>query len=87
MMRLSWVVGAVHRILQGCYGDDHGDIVLSILELMLELEVSGLWTGLLGIAMTKVEQPIVMRGTELQQKVRLLCEVRVALKLHPQRTP
>ena len=39
--RLSWVVGAIHRILQGCsiYGDD--DIVLSLLELRLELVVSG----------------------------------------------
>ena len=37
--RLSWVVGAVHRALQGCYGDD--DIVLSLLELRLELVVSG----------------------------------------------
>ena len=57
---MSWVVGAIHRILQGCYGDD--DIVLSILELKLELEVSGWWTGLLGIAIAKVEQSIVMRG-------------------------
>ena len=30
---MSWVVGATHRILQGCYGND--DIVLSILELKL----------------------------------------------------
>ena len=37
--RLSWVVGATHRILQGCYGDD--DIVLLLLELRLELAVSG----------------------------------------------
>ena len=60
--RLSWVVGATHRIIQGlgCYGDD--DIVLSILELKLELGVSGWWTGLLGIAIAKVEQSIVMRG-------------------------
>ena len=36
--RLSWVVGAIHRIIQGCCGDD--DIVLSILEPKLELEVS-----------------------------------------------
>ena len=41
--RLSWIVGAIHRILQGCYGDD--DIVLSILELKLELEVSGCMVG------------------------------------------
>ena len=33
-------------VIQGCYGDD--DIVLSILELKLELKVSGWWTGLLG---------------------------------------
>ena len=37
--RLSWVVGAVHRVVQGCYGDD--DILLSLLELRLELAVSG----------------------------------------------
>ena len=37
--RLSWVVGAAHRVIQGCYGDD--DIVLSLLELRLELAVSG----------------------------------------------
>ena len=28
MGRLSWVVGAVHRIIQGCYGAD--EIVLSV---------------------------------------------------------
>ena len=51
--RLSWVVGAIHRIIQGCYGDD--GIVMSMLELELELEVSGWWTGLLGTAIAKVE--------------------------------
>ena len=79
---LSWLVGAVHRILQGCYGDD--DIVLSILELMLELEISGWWTGLLGIAIAKVEQSIVTRGKKWQQKARVLYEVWVALKLYPE---
>ena len=44
--RLSWVVGAIYMIVQGCYGNDA--IVLSILEL--KLEVSGWWTGLLGTA-------------------------------------
>ena len=80
--RLSWVVGAVHRILQGCYGDD--GIVLSILELKLELEVSGWWTGLLRIAIAKVEQSVVAKGREWQQKAGLLYEVPVALKLHPE---
>ena len=60
MGRLSWVVGAIHRIIQGCYGDDA--IVLSILELKLELEVSGGWTGLLGTAIARAEQSIVMKG-------------------------
>ena len=58
--RLSWVVGAIHRIIQGCYGDD--DIVLSILEPKLELEVSGWWIGLLGTAIARVEQSMVMKG-------------------------
>ena len=33
----------------------------SILELKLELEVSGWWTGLLGIAIAKAEQSIYLR--------------------------
>ena len=70
MGRLSWVVGAVHRIIQGCYGADV--IVLSVLELKLEMEVSGWWTGLLGTAIARVEQSIVMKGEEWQQKARLL---------------
>ena len=37
--RLSWVVGTIYKIIQGYYGND--GIVLSILELKLELEVSG----------------------------------------------
>ena len=81
---MSWAVGDIHRILQGCYGEHDDDIVLSLLELKLELEVSGWWTGLLGIAIAKVEQSIVMRGKEWQQKARLLYEVWVALKLHPE---
>ena len=35
---LSWVVGAIHGIIQGCYGTD--DIVLSVLKLQLEIEVT-----------------------------------------------
>ena len=84
--RLSWIVGAVHRILQGCYGDD--DIVLSLctlLELRLDLEVSGwcagMLTSVLRTAVAKVEQSIVEKGKEWQQKARLLYEVWVALKL------
>ena len=79
--RLSWVVGAVHRILQGCYGDD--GIVLSVLELTrkLELEVRGWWAGLLGIAIANAEQSVVVKGKEWQQKAGLLYEVWVALKL------
>ena len=81
---LSWVVGAIHRIIQGRCGD--GGIVLSILELELELEVGGWWTstGLLVIAIAKVVQPIVMKRKEWQQKVRLLYGVWVALKLCPE---
>ena len=62
--RLSGVVGAVHRILQGCYGDD--GIVLSLLELRLELEVSGWCTGLLRTAIARVEQSVVVKGKEWQ---------------------
>ena len=47
-------------------------------------QASGRWTGLLGIATAKAEQSTVVRGKELQQKARLLYEVRVALKLHPE---
>ena len=68
--RLSWVAGVVYRIIQGCYGADA--IVLSVLELKLELEVSGWWTGLLGTAIARVEQSIVTKGEEWQQTVRLL---------------
>ena len=57
--------------------------MLSILELKLELEVSGWWTGLLGIAITKVEKSIVVKGKEWQQKARSLYEVWVALKVYP----
>ena len=80
--RLSWVVGAIHRVIQGCYGDD--DIVWSLLELRLELAVSGWCDGLLRTAVTKVEQSIVGKGKEWQQKARLLYEVWVALKLGPE---
>ena len=59
---LSWVVGAIHRIVQGCYGDD--GIVLSIIELELELGVGGWWTGLLGTAIARVEQSVVTKGKE-----------------------
>ena len=37
--RVPWVAGTTYRIIQGCFGDD--GIVLSILELKLELEASG----------------------------------------------
>ena len=80
--RLSWVVGAIHRIIQGCYGADA--IVLSVLELKLEMEVSGSRTGLLGTAIARVEQSMVMKGEERQHKARLLYKVWVALKLCPE---
>ena len=80
--RLSWVVSAVHRILQGCYGDDGTES--SIPELELELEVSGRCTGLLRTAIARVEQLIVVKGEELQQKAKLLYEVWVALGLCPE---
>ena len=77
-------LGAIHRIIQGCYGDD--DIVLSVLELKLELEASGWWTGLLVTAIARAEQSIVtvVKGKEWQQNARLLYEVWVALKLYPE---
>ena len=80
--RLSWVVGAIHRVIQGCYGND--DIVWSLLELRLELAVSGWCAGLMRTAVAKVEQSIVEKGKEWQQKARLLYEVWVALKLGPE---
>ena len=80
--RLSWVVGAIHRIIQGCYGAD--DIVLSVLELKLEMEVSGWRTGMLGTAIAKVEQSMKMKEKEWQHKARLLYMVWVALKLCPE---
>ena len=80
--RLSWAVGTIHRIIQGCPGDD--DIVLSILELKLELETSGWWTGLLGTALARVEQPIAMNGKEWQHKARLIYQVWVASNLKPE---
>ena len=81
---LPWVVGAVHRILQGCYGD-YG-IVLPIpeLELELELEVSGWWTGLFRIAVAKAAQSIVAKRKERQQQARLLYEGWVALEFCPE---
>ena len=78
---LSWVVGAIHRIIQRCYGADV--IMLSVLELKLEMEVSGWRTGLLGTAIARVEQSIVMKGEERQHKARVPYEVWVALKLCP----
>ena len=82
VVRLSWIVGAIHRILQGCYGDD--DIVLSLLELRLELAVSGWCAGLLKTAVAKVEQSIQEKGKEWQRKARLLYKVWVALELCPE---
>ena len=80
--RLSWVVGAVYRIIQGCYGAD--GIVLSVLELKLEMEVSGWRTGMLGTAIARAEQSIVMKEEEWQHKAMLLYVVWVALKLCPE---
>ena len=68
--RLSWVVGTVYRIIQGCYGA--AGIVPSVQELKLGLEVTGWWTGLLGTAIARAEQPMVMKGNEWQQKAGLL---------------
>ena len=78
--RMSWVVGAIHRIIQGCYGAD--DIVLSVLEL--KLEVSGWRTGMLGTAIAKVEPSMKMKEKECRHKARLLYMVWVALKLCPE---
>ena len=47
------------------------------------MEVSGWRIGLLGTAIARVVQSIVMREKEWQQKARLLYEVWVALKLCP----
>ena len=83
--RLSWVVGAIHRILQEC--DDKDNIVLSIqsgADAGAGSEWPGWWTGLLGITTAKVEQSIVMRGNECHRTARLLYEVWVALKLYPE---
>ena len=55
--------GAIHRIVQGCFSDD--GIVLSILELRLEVVVSGWWTGLLQTAIARVEQPLETKGEEM----------------------
>ena len=55
--------------------------MLSILELNLEMEISGWWTGLLQTAIARVEQSIVVKGKECQQKAKLLYQVWVALKL------
>ena len=80
--RVSWIVGAIHRVIQGCYGAD--DIVLSVLELKLEMELSGWRTGMLGTAIAKVEQSMKMKEEEWQHKARLLYMVWVALKLCPE---
>ena len=80
--RVSWAVGAIHRVIQGCYGAD--DIVLSVLELKLEMEVSGWRPGILGTAIAKVEQSMKMKEEEWQHKARLLYMVWVVLKLCPE---
>ena len=80
--RVSWTVGAIHRIIQGCYGAD--DTVLSVLELKLEMEVSGWRIDMLGTAIAKVEQSMKMKEGEWQHKARLLYVVWVALKLCPE---
>ena len=71
---MSWVGGTIYTIVQGRFGDD--DIILSILELKLELETSGWWTVLLETAIARVHQSIVMKGKERQQKARFLYQVR-----------
>ena len=43
-----------------------------VLELKLEMEVSGCRTGMLGTAITKVEQSMKMKEGEWQHKARLL---------------
>ena len=57
--RLSWDVGAIHRIIQGYFGAD--GIVLSVLELELEMEVGSWRTGVLSTAITNVEQSVIMK--------------------------
>ena len=84
MGRLSWVVGTIYRIVQGCLGDD--DIVLSIPELTPELETSIWWTGLLGTTIARVMPSIAMKGKPWQQRAGLLYRVWVALELYP-KTP
>ena len=59
---MPWVVCAIHRIIQGCYGAD--GTVLSVLELKSEMEVSSWRTGMLGTAIAKVEQSIVLKEEE-----------------------
>ena len=68
--RLSWVVGAIHRIIQGCYGANA--IVLSVLELKLEMEVSGWRTGMIGTAIAKVEQSMKMNEDPTHQRVTVI---------------
>ena len=41
----------------------------SVLELKLEMEVGGWWTGLLGTAIARAEQPIVMKGEECSKRL------------------
>ena len=58
--------------------------MLPLLELRLELAVSGWCTGMVRPAVARVEQSIMEKGKELQQKARLLYGVWVALKLCPE---
>ena len=72
------MVGAIHRIVQGCFGDD--DLVLSILELKLEMEIRSWWTGHLQSGRSS-PYSLVMKGKEWQKQARLLYQVWVALTL------
>ena len=58
--------------------------MLSVLELKLELEVSGWRPGILGTAIARVEQSMKMKEEEWQHKARLLYMVWVVLKLCPE---
>ena len=58
--------------------------MLLVLELKLEMEVSGWRTGVLGTAIARAEQPIVMKEEEWRHKARLLYAVWVALELCPE---
>ena len=58
--RLSWVVGAICRLTQGCFGD--AGLVMSLPDLKLEMKIRVRWTGLLQSAISRVEHPLAMKG-------------------------